>query len=72
MTIECLIRGVRWHFIGLGQEAAMGRFTNQLSRLGYIRTIRGIGGGIELARKKEEIRVGEVVEAFEGNLHLLE
>ncbi|MFO0949143.1 MAG: Rrf2 family transcriptional regulator [Planctomycetota bacterium] len=45
---------------------------NQLARLGYVRSVRGIGGGIELAKKPEEIRLGEVIEDLEGNLHLLE
>jgi Rrf2 family transcriptional regulator, nitric oxide-sensitive transcriptional repressor len=43
-----------------------------LSRLGYIRSIRGIGGGIELGRPAAAIRLGDVILAFEGNLHLLE
>lgn len=50
----------------------LAKVINQLSRLGYVRSIRGIGGGIELARPAEDIRLGQVVEAFEGNLHLLE
>lgn len=48
------------------------KVVNQLSRLGYLRCIRGIGGGIELARLPEEIRLGDVIEAMEGNMHLLE
>jgi Rrf2 family nitric oxide-sensitive transcriptional repressor len=43
-----------------------------LSRLGYVRSIRGIGGGIELGRPAAEIRLGDVILAFEGNMHLLE
>jgi len=43
-----------------------------LSRYGYIRSVRGLGGGIELAKSLDEIRLGEVIEHFEGNLHLLE
>ncbi len=50
----------------------MAKVVNQLARQGYIRSIRGIGGGIELAKKPEEIRLGDVIEAFEGNMHLLE
>ncbi len=50
----------------------MSKVVNQLARLGYIRSVRGIGGGIELARPPAEIRLGEVIEAFEGNMHLLE
>lgn len=48
------------------------KVVNQLSRYGYIRSVRGLGGGIELARRPAEIRLGEVVERFEGNLHLLD
>lgn len=48
------------------------KVVNQLARFGYVRSIRGVGGGIELARAPEEIRIGEVVTAFEGNRHLLE
>lgn len=50
----------------------LGKVVHNLARLGYVRSVRGIGGGIELARPPEEIRLGEVVEAFEGNMHLLE
>lgn len=48
------------------------KVVNQLSRLGFIRSIRGIGGGIELKKDPATIRIGEVILAFEGNLHLLE
>jgi Rrf2 family nitric oxide-sensitive transcriptional repressor len=48
------------------------KVVNQLARWGYVRSLRGAGGGIELARTAENIHIGEVVAAFEGNLHLLE
>lgn len=48
------------------------KVVNQLARLGFVRSIRGIGGGIELVRDPHEISIGEVVMAFEGNMHLLE
>ncbi len=50
----------------------LSKVVNQLARLGYVRSIRGIGGGIELAKAPADIRLGEVIEAFEGNMHLLE
>ncbi len=50
----------------------MSKVVNQLARLGYVRSARGIGGGIELARPPAEICIGEVIEALEGNMHLLE
>lgn len=52
--------------------AHVSKVVNQLARLDYIRSIRGVGGGIELTRQPEEISVGEVVLAFEGNLRLLD
>ena len=50
----------------------MAKVVNLLGRYGYVRNVRGIGGGIELARPPDEIRLGDVVESFEGNMHLLE
>jgi len=58
-------------FYGIS-AAHVSKVVNQLARLGYVRAIRGIGGGIELVRSAEDISVGEVVTAFEGNMHLLE
>jgi Rrf2 family nitric oxide-sensitive transcriptional repressor len=48
------------------------KVVNQLARLGYVRSVRGIGGGIELAVAAESISIGEVVQVFEGSMHLLE
>jgi len=48
------------------------KVVNQLARLGYVRSVRGIGGGIELARNPGDILLGEIIEALEGNMHLLE
>src|SRR5689334_21729745 len=45
---------------------------NQLARLGYVRSVRGAGGGIELGRPADQVRLGQVILAFEGNMHLLE
>jgi Rrf2 family nitric oxide-sensitive transcriptional repressor len=48
------------------------KVVQHLNRLGYIRSVRGVGGGIELGRPATEIRIGEVIAAFEGTMHLLE
>ena len=53
-------------------EAHVAKVVNQLARLGFIRSVRGAGGGIELGREAAQIRVGEVIAAFEGNMHLLD
>ena len=47
------------------------KVVNLLSRYGYIRSIRGIGGGIELAHAPDDILIGDVIERMEGDLHLL-
>ena len=53
-------------------EAHVAKVVNQLARVGFVRSIRGAGGGIELGRAPAEIRIGEIILAFEGNMHLLE
>ena len=39
-----------------------------LKKAGLVRSIRGAGGGYVLARKMEEISVGDVLRALEGSL----
>ena len=48
------------------------KVVQSLVRRNYVRSIRGLGGGIELARHPDEITVAQVLLDFEGNLHLLE
>jgi Rrf2 family nitric oxide-sensitive transcriptional repressor len=48
------------------------KVVQSLARQGYVRSIRGIGGGIELAKSPRDIRVGQVILDCEGNMHLLE
>ena len=50
----------------------VGKVVHQLGRLGYVRSHRGPGGGIELAREPAAITVGRVILDFEGNAHLLD
>lgn len=58
-------------FYGISKDH-VAKVVQQLARLGYIRSVRGIGGGIELAKPAEAITVGEVIEAFEKSMHLLD
>ena len=41
-----------------------------LGKEGFIETVRGRAGGLQLARKPEAIRVGDVVRRMEGNIQL--
>jgi Rrf2 family nitric oxide-sensitive transcriptional repressor len=44
----------------------------RLSREGYVRSIRGIGGGLELSKSPDEISLGDVIRKLEGSMELLE
>lgn len=50
----------------------LAKVVQRLNQELLIRTIRGVGGGLELARRPEEIRIGDVIDRFEGGMHLLD
>lgn len=50
----------------------LAKAVRRLSQEGFVRTIRGVGGGIELAKSPDEISIGEVIERLEGRMHLLD
>ncbi len=48
------------------------KIVHELGRAGYLETLRGRGGGFRLARRAEEIVIGDVVRLTEGPLDLVE
>jgi Rrf2 family nitric oxide-sensitive transcriptional repressor len=55
----------------IAQEYALSRnhllkVVQSLSAAGYVEATRGVGGGIQLAKPADEIRIGEVIEQLEG------
>jgi len=45
---------------------------NTLGQLGFVETLRGRAGGMQLARQTDNIRVGEVFRAFETGVPFAE
>ncbi len=48
------------------------KVVNELQHLGYLETTRGRTGGFTLARRPQDIRLGDVVRQTEGHLRLVE
>ncbi|WP_281646923.1 Rrf2 family transcriptional regulator [Parendozoicomonas sp. Alg238-R29] len=48
------------------------KIVQRLGQLGYLRNIRGKGGGIELGMNPDEINIGKVVMDMEPNLQVID
>lgn len=53
-------------------ENHLGLVIHKLSQAGFLHTVRGRNGGMELARPPEEICVGDVCRVFEANVPFTE
>lgn len=48
------------------------KVVHRLAQLGYVRTTKGKGGGVQLAVVAHQLRLGELVRALEPNMHIVE
>ena len=53
-------------------KAHLMKVVHQLGLRGYVETVRGRRGGLRLARRPEEIRLGDVLRSTEGDMALVE
>ena len=56
---------------GISENHLM-KVVHQLARAGVVESVRGKGGGIRLARSPEDIRIGQIVKASEGEAPIVE
>ncbi len=48
------------------------KVVNKLARHGFVKTLRGRGGGLRLGRPAEELTIGEVLRVVEEDFHVVE
>lgn len=46
------------------------KIVNELAQRGFVRTIRGPGGGVTLAPNAAQLRLGDLIEQLQGPMHL--
>lgn len=56
---------------GISQTHLM-KITHQLGRAGWVRTVRGKGGGMALALPPEHVQLGQVVATMEPDFNIVE
>jgi len=56
---------------GISENHLM-KVVHQLARAGVVESVRGKGGGVRLARAPDEIRLGAIVRASEGEAPIVE
>lgn len=53
-------------------EPHLMKITHRLAKCGWIRTVRGKNGGMELAHEPDEIKIGAIIRDMENDLALVE
>lgn len=66
----CSVREIAEHY-AISRNHLV-KVVHRLAQLGYVISSKGKGGGIRLACKSEELRLGDLVLALEPNMYLVE
>src|SRR5690606_11812434 len=66
----CSVREIAEHY-AISRNHLV-KVVHRLAQLGYVTSSKGKGGGIRLACKPQELRLGDLVLALEPNMHLVD
>lgn len=66
----CNAREIAEHY-GISRNHLV-KVLHRLSQLGYITSSKGKGGGIKLAQNAHKLKIGDLVQQLEPNMHLAE
>jgi Rrf2 family nitric oxide-sensitive transcriptional repressor len=66
----CSVREIAEHY-AISRNHLV-KVAHRLAQLGYVTSSKGKGGGIRLACKPQELRLGDLVLALEPNMYLVE
>lgn len=67
---RCSVRDISEHY-GISRNHLV-KVVHRLAQLGYITSVKGKGGGIQLAHAPEALHLGKLVMALEPNMNLVE
>jgi Rrf2 family nitric oxide-sensitive transcriptional repressor len=66
----CSVREIAEHY-GISRNHLV-KVVHRLAQIGYVISSKGKGGGIRLAYDPKALRLGDLVQALEPNMHLVE
>jgi Rrf2 family nitric oxide-sensitive transcriptional repressor len=66
----CSVREIADHY-GISRNHLV-KVVHRLAQLGYIASSKGRGGGLRLAQPPESLKLGDLVQKLEPNMHLVE
>lgn len=66
----CSVREISDHY-GISRNHLV-KVVHRLAQLGYIKSSKGKGGGIQLAVDATKLKIGDLVRTLEPNMHIVE
>ena len=67
---QCSVREIAEHY-GISRNHLV-KVVHRLGQLGYIVSSKGKGGGIRLAINANELKLGDLIQKLEPNMHIVE